>query len=35
MDGEARFMGARKTRRTGGWMKIGNGIQKRKRGFSK
>jgi hypothetical protein len=35
MDGEAQFMGARKTRRIGGWMKIRNGIRRRKRGFSR
>jgi hypothetical protein len=31
MDGEARFMGARKTGRIGGWMRIRDGIQRRKR----
>ncbi len=31
MDGEARFMGARKTGRTGGWMRIRDKIQRRKR----
>ncbi len=31
MDGEARFMGVRKTGRTGGWTRIRNGIQRRKR----
>ncbi len=31
MDGEARFMGARKTRRTRGWMRIRWGIRRRKR----
>jgi hypothetical protein len=31
MDGEVRFMGARKTRRTRGWTRIRNGIRRRKR----
>ncbi len=31
MDGETRFMGVRKTGRTGGWTRIRNGIQRRKR----
>jgi hypothetical protein len=31
MDGKARFMGARKTKKTGGWMKIRDEIRRRKR----
>jgi hypothetical protein len=31
MDGEARFRGARKTKRTGGWTRIRRGIRRRKR----
>ncbi len=31
MDGQARFMHARKTGRIGGWMRIKDGIQKKKR----
>jgi hypothetical protein len=31
MDGEARFMGARKTKTIGGWMKIREGMRRRKR----
>ncbi len=31
MDGQARFMCARKTKRIGGWMRIRNGIQRRKK----
>ncbi len=30
MDGQARFMGARKTRRRGGWTRIRDGIRRRK-----
>jgi hypothetical protein len=33
MDGEARFMGARKTGRTGGWTRIKDRIRRRKRRF--
>jgi hypothetical protein len=31
MDGEAQFMGARKMGGTGGWTRIRDGIQRRKR----
>ncbi len=30
MDGQARFMGARKMGRRGGWMRIRDGIQRKK-----
>jgi hypothetical protein len=32
MDGEAGFMGARKTGRTGGWTRIKEGMRRRKKG---
>jgi hypothetical protein len=35
MDGEARFMGARKTRRIRGWTRIRGGIRRRKRKVAK
>jgi hypothetical protein len=35
MDGEARFKGARKTKRIGGWTKIRRGIRRRKRQVTK
>jgi hypothetical protein len=35
MDGEARFRGARKRRRTGGWTSIRKGIRRRKRQVTK
>jgi hypothetical protein len=31
MDGQAQFVGARKTGRVGGWTRIRDGIQRRKR----
>ncbi len=31
MDGQTRFMHARKTRRTGGWTRIRDGIRRRKK----
>jgi hypothetical protein len=35
MDGEARFRGARKTGRRGGWTRIRDGIPRRKRKIAK
>ncbi len=32
MDGRTRFMGVRKTKKKGGWTRIRNGIQRRKKG---
>jgi hypothetical protein len=31
MDGEVRFMGARKMGRTGGWTRIRDGVQRKKK----